>query len=148
MHTFEANKIAVGGHSKAVCLALRRLGMRRCSERLIRYQCERNQTRADWYSTFWRWFRALWVAHREGAEFLYEDFQARVATLRGAEAPPPRSWLEQVARCEQEHSEALRAAILAGDSIALRSEVADVIREYRSLLAMIENEPLAVGRAA
>lgn len=148
MQTHEANRRAVGGRAKQVRLALLKLGMRRCSDRLVRYQCEQTPLRADWYALFWRWFRALWVANREGAEFLYEDFSARVESLRRADTPPTCCWLEQVAKCEQEHSEALRAAILAGDQAAIRSEVSDAIREYRQLLAMIERVPPAAGRAA
>jgi hypothetical protein len=80
--THEANRVALGDRAKAVRLALLGLGMRRCSERLVRYQCEERPLRLDWYGLFWRWFSALWVAHHPGAEFLYEDFTARVEALQ------------------------------------------------------------------
>ncbi len=138
MLTHEANRIAIGDRAKAVRLALLRLGMRRCSERLVRYQCEERPLRLDWYGLFWRWFTALWVAHRPGADFLYEDFTARVEALRAAEAQAhSRDWYEQIAECAREHGEALQAAIQRRDQLAIRRELAESIAAERRLLAML-----------
>lgn len=82
MQPYEANKLAVAGRTQAVRRALKALGMRRCSLRLVQYQFKPGETRLDYYSLFWRWFRALWMAHRKGAEFLFQDFCARVERLR------------------------------------------------------------------
>jgi hypothetical protein len=137
MLTSEANRLAIGAHAKAVRLALLRLGMRRCSVRLVRYQCEENSLRPDWYGLFWRWFSALWAAHRPGAEFLYEDFCSRVEALRREEAGPAGDWLEQIAECAREHGEALQAAIQRRDPLAIRRELAESIAAERRLLAML-----------
>jgi len=137
MLTSEANRLAVSTHAKAVRLALLRLGMRRCSERLVRYQCEENTLRLDWYGLFWRWFRALWAAHRGGAEFLFEDFCSRVEALRREDGHSPADWYEQIAECAREHGEALQAAIQRRDPQAIRRELAESIAAERRLLAML-----------
>lgn len=142
MHTFEANRVAVGGHSARVRDALKRLGMRRCSLRLVQYQCVAADLRPDWYSLFWRWFRALWLARRAGAEFLYEDFLARVEALRAEERPHGREFFEQVARCVRESGEAIEQALLDRDDARLALELTESIREQRQLYAMV------VARAA
>jgi hypothetical protein len=90
LQTHEANKRAVAGRTQAVRRALKSLGMRRCSARLVQYQFKPDETRLDWYALFWRWFRALWVAHRKGAEFLFDDFCSRVEQLRAEEGDPER----------------------------------------------------------
>ena len=136
MLTSEANRLAVGSSAKAVRLALLRLGMRRCSVRLVRYQCEQNTLRPDWYALFWRWFCALWQAHRSGAEFLYEDFCSRVEELR-REDGQPGDWYEQIATCAREHGEALQAAIQRRDAQAIRRELSESIAAERRLLAML-----------
>ena len=137
MDTYEVNRIAVGGFSKCVREALKRLGMRRCSVRLVRYQCEKNDLRADWYSLFWRWFLALWMANREGAEFLYEDFTARVAALRDADDVSATDYDRQLARCEGEHSDIIRARINGEDVTVLIQETIEAIVEKRRLVAML-----------
>ena len=137
MLTHEANRVALGDRAKAVRLALLGLGMRRCSERLVRYQCEERPLRLDWYGLFWRWFTALWLAHRPGAEFLYEDFAARVEALRREEAHSPSDWYEQIATCAREHGEALQAAIQRRDPLAIRRELAESIAAERRLLSML-----------
>lgn len=137
MLTCEANRLAVGTHAKSVRLALLRLGMRRCSVRLVRYQCEENTLRLDWYALFWRWFSALWLAHRGGAEFLYEDFCSRVEALRREDGRPSGDWFEQIAECAREHGEALQAAIQRRDPQAIRRELAESIAAERRLLAML-----------
>lgn len=138
--TVEANALAARGHSASLARALKRLGLKRCSERSVRYQYEAGARRPSYYCLFWRWFQALWLVNRKGAEFLYEDFTARVEALRAAEASeaPARDWLEQVAACAREHSEAISAALLRRDERAIRSEVADEIRELRVLLALLD----------
>jgi hypothetical protein len=137
MLTSEANRLAVGAHAKSVRLALLRLGMRRCSVRLVRYQCEESSLRLDWYGLFWRWFSALWHAHRSGAEFLYEDFCSRVEALRHEDDRPAGDWFEQIAECAREHGEALQAAIQRRDPLAIRRELAESIAAERRLLAML-----------
>jgi hypothetical protein len=147
--TVEANAQAARGHSASLARALKRLGMRRCSERSVRYQSEEGAGRPSWYCCFWRWFQALWLVNRKGAEFLYEDFQARVEALRAAEASeaPARDWLEQVALCAREHSEAIAEAMLRRDERAIRAEVTDEIRELRRLLAMLSRPAPESARA-
>ena len=141
MLTCEANRTAVGPHAKAVRLELLRLGMRRCSERLVRYQCEQSPLRPDWYGLFWRWFKALWRAHRDGAEFLFEDFCARVEALRREDdSGPAGDWYEQIAECAREHGEALQAAIQRRDPRAIRRELAESIAAERRLLAMLAEQ--------
>jgi hypothetical protein len=137
MLTAEANRLAVGPHAKAIRLALLRLGMRRCSVRLVRYQCEESASRLDWYGLFWRWFTALWRAHRSGAEFLFEDFCSRVEALRREDSRSPGDWFEQIAECAREHGEALQAAIQRRDPLAIRRELAESIAAERRLLAML-----------
>ncbi|HWW74722.1 MAG TPA: hypothetical protein VNZ44_04950 [Pyrinomonadaceae bacterium] len=137
MLTSEANRLAVGPYAKAVRLALLRLGMRRCSVRLVRYQCEQNPLRPDWYGLFWRWFKALWQAHRSGAEFLYEDFCSRVEELRRADTTSHSDWYAQIAECAREQGEALQAAILRRDPAAIRRELSESIAAERRLLAML-----------
>ena len=140
MLTSEANRLAVGSSAKAVRLALLRLGMRRCSVRLVRYQCEENPLRPDWYGLFWRWFCALWQAHRGGAEFLFEDFCSRVEALRREDTRQPSDWYEQIATCAREHGEALQAAIQRRDAQAIRRELAESIAAERRLLAMLSEQ--------
>jgi hypothetical protein len=147
MLTCEANRLAVGPHAKSVRLALLRLGMRRCSVRLVRYQCEENSLRLDWYSLFWRWFKALWAAHRSGAEYLFEDFCSRVEALRREDARPAGDWYEQIATCAREHGEALQAAIQRRDLLAIRRELAESIAAERRLLAMLSETSEAAHAA-
>jgi hypothetical protein len=148
VQTHDANRVAVGGHTRRVRDALLRLGMRRCSLRLVQYQFEPDPIRPSWYCLFWRWFHALWVAHRAGAEFLFEDFLARVEALRGAERPAPHGWPEQVARVVRECGEAVEASVLARDEARIRKEVTEAIRELRRLLAMSVAKGADTRRAA
>ena len=147
MLTCEANRLAVGHHAKSVRLALLRNGMRRCSVRLVHYQCEENPLRLDWYGLFWRWFKALWRAHRPGAEFLFEDFCSRVEALRRADERPAGDWFEQLALCAREQSEALQAAIQRRDPRAIRRELAESIAAERRLLAMLAEQGEAAQAA-
>jgi hypothetical protein len=135
VYTHEVLKLAVGGNAKAVCESLRQLG-KRVSLRWVYFLCEPNADvrRANPYESFWQ-------AHREGAELLYEDFRARVESLR-SEGNPEGDWFEQVVRCERENSEALQAAILRRDARAIRKELADSIREQRRLLAMATGQEM------
>ena len=147
MLTAEANRLAVGSHAKSVRLALLRLGMRRCSVRLVRYQCEESASRLDWYGLFWRWFCALWQAHRGGAEYLYEDFCSRVEALRREDIHSPADWYEQIATCAREHGEALQAAIQRRDPLAIRRELGESIAAERRLLAMLTEQSEAAHAA-
>lgn len=149
MHTYEANRVAVGGHTRRVRDALLGLGMSRCSLRLVQHQFTRDPLRPSWYCLFWRWFQALWVAHRAGAEFLFEDFVARVEALRAAERGGPcPGWPQQVARCVRECGEAVESAVLADDDARLRKEVSEAIVELRRLLAMSSAKGAARRKAA
>lgn len=138
MKTYEANGVAIKGFAQAIRLELRKLGMRRCSVRLVYNQGEEPRTRLDWYGLFWRWFLALWRANQKGAEFLFEDFRARVQALRERDQLSSCDWYTEVARCESEHSEALQAAILNRDDAAIRKELAEDIAAKRKLLALVE----------
>lgn len=146
--TIQANALAARGRSAQLVRALKRLGLKRCSERSVRYQYEPQALRPSWYCLFWRWVEALWVVHRPSAEFIYEDFRARFAALRAGEAAPALDWYEQLARCEREHSEAISAAILRRDERTIRAEVADEIRELRVLLTMLDRPAAARRHAA
>jgi hypothetical protein len=143
VYTHEVLKLAVGGNAKAVCESLRKLG-KRVSLRWVYFLCEPSPDvrRANPYESFWLLFRALWHAHREGAELLYEDFRARVEALRSEGKPEVLDWFEQLARCERENSEAIQAAILRRDARAVRKELADSIREQRRLLAMATGQEM------
>ena len=138
MLTCEANRAAVGPHAKAVRLALLRLGMRRCSERLVHYQCEESTLRLDWYGLYWRWLRALHLANPSGAEFLFEDLRARFSALNQGSELAAACWYEQLAECEREHSEAIRAAILDRDPRLIRKEIAEAISALRRQLALLD----------
>lgn len=137
--TFKANGYAARGHAPSLVRALKQLGMRRCSERLVRRQWEPGAGCPSWYCLFWRWFQALWLAHRKGAEFLFEDFNARVAALRDSEPTSgARDWFEQLALCAREQSEALQAAIRRRDTAAIRRELVESIAAERQLLLMLD----------
>lgn len=150
MHsTLEANGLAARGHAPSLVRALKRLGMRRCSERLVRRQWEAGAGCPSWYCLFWRWFEALWLAHRKGAELLFEDFCARVAALRRAEEPAVgRDWFEQLAICAREQSEALQEAIRRHDVAAIRRELSESIAAERQLLAMLDRPARAQRQRA
>jgi hypothetical protein len=141
---YEANLTAIGGFAKQIRLALLRLGMRRCSVRLVYRQGEapiRGQ-RVDYYSAFWRWFQALWLANRAGAEFLYEDFRARVQALRERDLLQHDDWTATVARAVDEGADSIREAILDRDPQAIRKELVEDIAIKRRLLAMVEARSL------
>ena len=90
----EVNRRAVGGRTQAVRRWLKRLGMRRCSARLVQYQFKPDATRHDWTSLWWRWFLAVWFANKAGAYFMFEQFAARVDALREMEGRDARDVLE------------------------------------------------------
>jgi hypothetical protein len=139
LETWQANQLAVGDAAKAVCLALSRLG-KRCTLRWIYRQCQpTNETSSlDYYGSFWRWFEALWRGNRQGAEFLFEDFRSRVLALREGDDLSAADWYAEVALCEGEHSEAIRAAILNRDVSAIKKELSEDIAAKRRLLALVE----------
>jgi hypothetical protein len=139
LETWQANQLAVGEHSKAICLHLRRLG-KRCSLRWIYRQCQPppDLSSLDYYGSFWRWFEALWRGNREGAEFLFEEFRSRVLALRERDELMSADWYSEVATCEGEHAEAIRAAILNRDVAAIKKEIAEDIAAKRRLLALVE----------
>ena len=136
--THEANRLALGDRAKAVREALLSLGMRRCSLRLVHYQTEPRPLRLDWYGLYWRWLRALDLANPVGADFLFEDLRARFSALRQGNELAAACWYEQLAECEREHSEALRAAILDRDPRLIRKEIAEAISALRRQLALLD----------
>ena len=138
METTDANFIAVDGRTQAVARALKRLGMRQCSARLVQYQFKPRPTRPDWYGAFWRWFRAIWVAHRAGAEFLFEDFCAKVSALRDADLPhaqPPVT--AQVEKCQYRNHRFVAAYIRGDGDDSLIREAVEGIVEMRALVRML-----------
>ncbi len=149
MLTHEVNRIAVGACAKAVAEALRKLG-KRCSVRWVNRQCEESPDvrRTDYYGAFRRWFEAVFIANRDGAEFLFEDFCAFVQSMRDFEDLALGDWRAQIARCEGEHSDIIRAALLDGCNERLKSEIKEDIAEKRRLLAMLEARETHLARAA
>jgi hypothetical protein len=138
MRTHEANAIAIKGRAKAIREALRKLGMQRCSLRLVYRQAEAPDGRFSWYELFWRWFHALWTANRPGAEFLFEDFRSRVLALRDEDDLSQADWTTEAVRCSDEHADAIREAFLNSDTAAIKKEVSEAITAYRRLLGIVE----------
>lgn len=136
--THEANRLALGAEAKAVREALLHLGMQRCSLRLVHYQAEPRPLRLDWYGLYWRWLRALHLAHPAGADFLFEDLRSRFTALSEGDCLARACWYEQLAECEREHSEAIRAAILDRDPLLIRKEIAEAISALRRQLALLD----------
>lgn len=149
LSTLDANRVAARGHSAGLTRALKRLGMRRCSERLVRYQYEGGAGRPSYYCLFWRWLEAVWLVNRPGFDFLVEDLCARVAALREGEAPDgARDWYEALSDCAREQSEALQAAIRRHDVTAIRRELAESIAAERKLLEMLDRPARSSARQA
>lgn len=143
MDTTHANRVAIGDRAKAVREALLTLGMRRCSLQTVYNQAKTRPLRLDWYGLFWRFFRALWLGNRAGAEFLYEDFKARVEALRVAEVPAEdEDWRSLVCACSDEHAEAIREAIVAEDYPRIVKESAEAVTAYRRLIAAAQTRAL------
>ena len=136
--THDANRVALADRAKAVREALLSLGMRRCSLRLVHYQAEPRPLRLDWYGLYWRWLRALHLANPSGADFLFEDLRSRFTALREGSELACACWYEQLAECEREHSEAIRAAILDRDPRLIRKEIAEAISALRRQLALLD----------
>jgi hypothetical protein len=149
MDSWQVNRIAVGACAKAVAEALRKLG-KRCSVRWVNRQCEPPQdvTRSNYYEAFLRWFEAVFIANRPGAEFLFEHFCAFVQSLRDFEDLASADLQHQFARCEGEHSDIIRAALLSGDTGQLQREIVEDIAEKQRLLAMIQAREMVRARAA
>jgi hypothetical protein len=149
MQTWEVNRIAVGDRAKAVAEALRKFG-KRCSVRWVNLQCEesRDVRRTDYYSAFWRWYESIYVSNREGAEFLYEDFRVRVQNLRDFEAHASADVPTQIARCNDEHSDIVRAAITGSDPDSIEREIVEDIASKQLLLAMIRARRVAAAAQA
>jgi hypothetical protein len=136
--THDANRLALGDRAQAVREALLSLGMRRCSLRLVHYQAEPRPLRLDWYGLYRRWLRALHLAHPDGVDFLFEDSRSRFAALREGDRLAAACWYEQLAECEREHSEAIRAAIPDRDPRLIRKEIAEAISALRRQLALLD----------
>jgi AcrR family transcriptional regulator len=148
--TYEVNRAAVGPAAKAVREALIQLGMRQCSLRTVYYQCELRELRLDWYGGFYRWVEALYLANRQGAEFLIEDVLARFESLR-ASRPPAFDWHELVARCEEAHSQSMLAVIRNQDIGTLAPCLTNAVAAHRDLLSAARarlEETAAVRRVA
>lgn len=142
MDPYQANALAVGGYAKAIRQALLKLGMRRCSVRLVYRQTEApvKSHRLDWYTSFWRWFEALWMAHRKGAEFLYEDFCARTEALRLTEEAYAENPDDRLAECERERADLIQAALRREDPHLLIEMTKKVIVAERRYLASLIRE--------
>lgn len=147
MFTYEASAIAIRGSAKAIRAALLDLGMRRCSIRLVQRQAEAPQAQLDWYGLFVRWFTAIWRANRPGAEFLFEDFRARVAGLRAEDDLSASDLDAQLERCEGEHSDIIKC-VFRHDYSQIKREIAEDIAAKRRLLAMYEAREQAEAKAA
>jgi hypothetical protein len=144
-----ANAQAARGHTAAVARALKRLGMQRCSENLVRRQWEENASQPSWYCLFWRWARAIWLVDRSRFWLLIADVCARAIALDATEQHPrpERGWFEQVAVCAREHGEGLAVATEQRDPAAIRRELAESIAAQLQLLAMLDRGA-EVGGAA
>lgn len=149
LESFEANRVAVRGHAKQVRDALRGLG-KRCSLKWVYLQCAPSPdiNRLDYYGSFRRWFKAIWMANRAGAEFLFEDFRAFVESLRReAAGEAGGDWYQCLADAEREHSEAIQAALLNHDDESIRKELTEAVAAMRRQLAMLDERTRA-ARAA
>lgn len=139
--TYDANRAAVGPHAKQVREQLLDLGMQRCSLTLVYRQCDTGADRPSWYCLFLRWFTALWLAHREGAELLFEDFLSRVAALRDQSEARRDDAAGRLAAdlelAEAEHSDIVRARFRGDDLRRLRQEVVEDIAAKRRLVATL-----------
>lgn len=116
--------------------------------RWVYRQCEPSPDikRLNFYDLFWLWFRAIWRANQPGAEILFEDFRARVQNLRLSSFDLCRSdWYAELARCEVEQSEALRAAIRNQDLPEIKKEISEAIAAYRGLLSIVEARGTCLG---
>lgn len=137
----EANRAAVSSRAKQVREQLLRLGMRRCSLTLVYRQCDPEALRPSWYCLFLRWFEALWLAHREGAELVFEHFLSFVAALRDPCEARPGDVLGALAHAleeaEREHSDIVRARFRGDDLRRLSEEIAEDIAAKRRLLATV-----------
>lgn len=91
------------------------------------------------YSRFLKYFYAIYEKNPSGGELLFEDFRARVHALRFEQFGDvtDQEWFEQVAECEREHSEGIRAAILSRDPSAIRTQITEDIVAKRRLLVML-----------
>ena len=78
------------------------------------------------------------MANPSGADFLFEDLRSRFTALREGSELACACWYEQLAECEREHSEAIRAAILDRDPRLIRKEIAEVISALRRQLALLD----------
>lgn len=63
---------------------------------------------------------------------------ARYSALTEGSELSGTGWYEQVAECEREHSEAIRAAILDRDPRLIRKEISEAISALRRQLALLE----------
>lgn len=149
METYEANLNAMGDFAKSVRLNLKKLGMRRCSLALIYRQCKAPVAgqRISWYCAFWRWFQALWMANRPGAEYLLEDFLARVTALRELDEFQSEEERALLAAADGEHGDIVRATFLNADVDRIMKEITEDIVIKRRLLAFYAAQQLR-ARAA
>jgi hypothetical protein len=136
LDTWKVNRLAVGDCAKLLRESLRQLG-KKCSLRWIHYQCEppRDVRRPDPYAIFWRWFQALWMANRTGAEFLLEDFLSRVNALRDLDSLQSEEERALLACADGEHGDIVKQAFLNPDVDLMMKEIAEDIAVKRRLLA-------------
>ena len=142
MSDHEVLKLAVGGRAKSLREALRALG-KRVSLRWVYRLCEppADVRRLNPYGAFLLLFEALWLAHREGAESLFEHFLSFVAALRDQAEARRADAAGDLARdlelAEREHSDIVRARF-RGDSLdRLHAEIVEDITAKRRLLVTV-----------
>lgn len=75
---------AIDDKSKSIAEFMRNLG-KRCTAVWVHQQglASQDAKRPNFYGVFLRWFAAIWLANRAGAEYLLADFELFVRQLRG-----------------------------------------------------------------
>jgi hypothetical protein len=138
MHAHEVLKLAVGDHAKGVREALRALG-KRVSLRWVYYLTEppADVRRLNPYGAFLLLFEALWRAHREGAELLFEHFLSFVAALRDRGGCGDGDLAADLERAEREHSDIVRARFRGDGLDRLHAEIVEDITAKRRLLVTV-----------
>lgn len=138
MYSHEVLKRAVGDNAKGLREALRALG-KRVSLRWVYYltQPPADVRRPNPYGAFLLLFEALWRAHREGAEMLFEHFLSFVATLRDRDGEGEADLASDLEAAEREHSDIVRARFRGDGLDRLHAEIVEDIAAKRRLLATV-----------
>lgn len=136
MDTHTANLTALSGFAEKVREALKELGMRRCSIRLVYRQCEECDTHLNWSQLFRRWVAAVRRAHHAGADLIVNDFNGWYESLCAGEELLACDWEGAVDACVDEHGDVIKEAIRADDMEAVVRESSEAITAYRRLIAI------------